>query len=390
MLGAAFAAVLSLSLGQLQWDAGLRAEGRALQDSAGDLQLEPFLGVESLSRDAALRARYGPQVIFRTPASRGTVDALHRAALSAALRLDPDTSVTATQSASLGSTDFSWLALSPSAPPPTNVQGTVAPNLAVFNESSSLTLAERFSHQLSASLTGGFTITGALHDRDLVSLPRTRTGQLTAASTWMELRDTFTLRADGSYGWVSNGYTTSVLGASAAWRHAFSAASRQGLGAGVTDRRDPKLGPLYETELRGGVALLGGSDPTQQRQVVPTAALALLREAPPGRGSLGARVTLRYAPEIDPITGAYRQRGEASAALDLRLERDLLAYAQGGLGVTPDPLPSYPRTLAQGAFGLTYEVMREVSVSAGVRVAHLPGTEWAGVVSTTLLQHGRF
>ncbi len=390
MLGAAFAAGLLLSLGQLQWEAGLRAEGRVLRDAAGDLQLEPYLGLESLSRDAALRARYEPQVIFRAPSSRGTFDALHRATLSAALRVDPDTSLTATQSVSVGTTDFSWLALSPSAAPPVNVQGTAGATRAVLNESSSVTLGERFSSRLSAGLTGGFSVTGALHDRDLPSLPRTSTAQLTAASTWRERRDTFSLGASGSYGWVSNGYTTDVLGASAAWRHAFTVASRRGLGAGVTDRRDPALGPLYESELSGGVAVLGGSDPKQPRQVVPTAAFVLLREAPPGPGSLGARVTLRYAPEIDPTTGTYRQRGELSTSLELRLLRDTLAYAQGGLGVTPDPLPTFPRTLAQGALGLTYEVTRSVTVSAGVRVASLPGFEWAGVVTTTLLQHGRF
>ena len=390
MFGPALAAGLLLALGQLQWNAGLRAEGRALQGSAGDLQLEPLVAVESLSRDIALSARYDPQVILRTPTSRGPFDALHRGALSAALRLDPDTSITASQSASAGSTDFSWLALSPTTPPPTNVQGAVAPTVSVLNAATSLTLGERFSHQLSASLTGGFAISGALHDRDLPVLPRTRTIPLAASATWTELRDTFTAGANGSFGSVSTGFTTGYVGASAAWRHAFSAASRHGLGAGVTDRRDPALGPLYETELRGGVALVGGSDPTQHRQLVPTAALALLREAPPGRGSLGARVALRYAPEIDPVTGAYRQRGELSTSLDLRLDRDLLAYAEGGLGVTPDPLPFYPRALAQEAFGLRYEVMRGVGVSVGARIAQLPATEWAGVVTTTLSQHGRF
>jgi hypothetical protein len=390
MLGPAFAAGLLLSLGQLQWDAGLRAEGRALRDTAGDLQLDPLLAMESSTRDTALRGRYEPQVIFRAPSSRGTIDVLNRAAFTAALRLDPDTWVTAAQTASVGSTDFSWLALAPSSPPPINVQGTTGSTTAVLDESSSVTLVERISNRLSASVTGGFSVSGALHERDLSSLPRTQAAQLAVASTWKEYQETFTVGANGSYGWVSNGYTTDVFGASAAWRHAFSAASQRGLGAGVVDRRDPALGPLYEAELRGGVAVVGGSYPAQRRQVVPTATLALLREAPPGRGSLGARVTLRYAPEIDPTNGAYRQRGELSSSLDLRLERDLVAFAAAGVGVTPDPLPTYPRMLAQGELGLTYEVMRGFAVSAGVRIAHVPATEWAGVVTTTFLQHGRF
>ena len=390
MLGAAFAAGLLMTLGQLQWDAGLRAEGRVLRDAAGDLQLEPFFAVESLSRDAALRARYEPQVIFRAPSSRGTLDGLQRGTLSAALRLDRDTSVTATQTASIGSADFSWLALSPSDVPPTNVRGTVGATTAVLNEHTAVTLGERISNRLSASLTGGFGVTGALHQSDLGVLPRTTAAELVAASTWTERRDTFTLGANGSYGWVTTGHTTSVFGATAAWRHALTAASRQGLSAGVTDRRDPALGPLYETELRGGVAVLGGDDPAQPRTVVPTAAFTLLREAPRRPGALAARVTLRYAPEIDPLTGAFRQRGELSTSLELRLLRHLLAYAQGGLGVTPDPLPTSPRTLAQGALGLSYEVTRSVTVSAGVRVASLPGIDWAGVVTTTFLQHGRF
>jgi hypothetical protein len=383
MLGPALAAGLLLALGQLQWDAGLRAEGRALQGSAGDLQLEPLLAFQSLSRDVALRAQYDPQVIMSSTASRGTFDALHRAMVSVALRFDPDTSITASQSVLAGSLDLSWLTLYPNIPPPTNVRRASAPPVPVLNGATSLTLGERFTHQLSASFTGGFAISGAE--------PRTWTIPLAASSTWTELRDTFTVGANGSYGRVSTGYTTGYVNASAAWRHAFSAASRRGFGAGVTDRRDPALGPLYETELSGGVALVGGNGPSQQHQVVPTGGLAVLREAPPGRGSLGARVALRYTPEIDPITGVYRQQGEVSASLDFRLDRDLLAYAQGGLRVTPHPLPSYPRALAQEALGLTYDVMRGVSVSAGVRVAQLvAATEWAGVVGTTLSQHGRF
>jgi len=41
-------------------------------------------------------------------------------------------------------------------------------------------------------------------------------------------------------------------------------------------------------------------------------------------------------------------------------------------------------------FGMTYEVTRELAISAGVRVAHLPATEWAGVVTTAFAQRGRF
>ncbi len=386
----AFASVLLVVLGQVQWDARLRAEGRALRDEAGDLQLEPGLGVESYSRETLLRARYDPQLIFREPSSRGTLDVLHRAELSLAWQVERDFAVTASQTGSAGVSDLSWLALPPEAAPPVNVQGISGPARSIVGEMSSITVAGRASDRLSVSLTGGFGVSGALRDEDLAVLPRTSTARLRAATTWTERRDAFSLVADASYGWVTTGYTTDTVDAGVAWRHAFTAASEHALTERVVARRDETLGPRYEVEMRGGVAALGGSDPVQSRGVMPTGSLLLLREAPRTSGAVAARLVLHYAPIVDPTTGAFTPHGDVSALVDVRLARQLFATGAFGLGYTPDPAPPFPRTVAQGGLALGYEAAPGVTISAGVRVARLPETEWAGVVSTTLRRHGRF
>lgn len=390
MLSGAFAAGLLLALGQLQWEAGLHAEARVYKEAAGDLLLQPDVAVEDRSRDMVLRARYDPQLLFREPVSRGTFDALHVEELSAAFRLDRDTSLTLAQSGAFGASDLSWVALDPSAAPFLGVRGDSATLISFVRASATATLEERLSNHLSVTANTGFAISGALDQQDLAAYPRTAEIRGGAGATWRELRDTLSIAGSGSYGWVTGGYDTKYARGFLAWRHAFTIASERAMTASVVDVRDETLGPRYETELAGGVAALGGNAPGQQQGAIPTAEASLFREAPRRPGAIAARVTLRYAPVIDPVTGAFIPRGEVSTQLDLRIDRSFVLTAAGGVGYAPDPGPGFPKALGQEGLALKYEATRDIAISIGARVAHIPQTEWAGVVTATFVQRGRF
>lgn len=390
MLPGAFAAGLLLVLGQTQWEAGLRAEARVYREAAGDLLLQPGVAIEDRSRDLVLRARYAPQLLLREPSPRGTFNALHVEELSAAFRLDRDTSLTVVQNGTIGAADLSWVGLPPSAAPLLGVQGEQSQAVSFVNAGVTATVEQRLSNHLAVSANAGYGVTGALHEADQASYPRTDAARGGAGVTWREVRDTLTLGAAGSYGWVTGGFDTNYVGGSAAWRHAFSVASERAMTASVVDARDETLGPRYETELRAGFARFGGNAPYQQQGEIPTGEASLFREAPRRTGAVAARVTVRYAPAIDPVTGAFIARGEVSGQLDLRVDRRLVATATGGLGYAPDPSPGYPKTLGQEGLSLTYEASRDIAISIGGRVAHIPQTEWAGVVTATFLERGRF
>ncbi len=388
MLPGVFAAGLLLALGQTQWEAGLRTELRGYDDGAGDLVLVPDLAIEDRSRDLLLRARYDPQLLFREPRPRDTFGAAHRDELTAAFRLDRDLSLTLIQSGSVGPSDMSWVSLDPSAAPFLGVVSYRSPLVTFINETVSAKIEGRVSRQLSLNATAGFGITGGL-GQQVTTYPRTDAVSASAGATWTERRDTFTLGANGSYGWVTGGYDTMFYGGSVAWRHAYTLASERTLTASAVDVPDETLGPRYETELRAGFAGLGGNTPYQQSGVIPTGEASLFREAPRRPGALAARVTLRYAPVIDPLTGAFIARGELSAKLDLWLDRHFAATATGGLGYAPQPGPNYPKTLGQEGLALTYEPSPGIAFSAGGRVAHIPQTEWAGIVTASFQQRGR-
>ncbi len=391
MPSAALAGLL-LALGQLPWEIALRSEARGFTDSAssaGDLQLDPRVTLGYETRDVVVHAGYSPQLLLREPRARGTFDHVQAGSLSGSLRLDRDTRLRADQTLSAGSTSLSWLALSPDAPPPFITRGAREPSVDMLNESSSLSLDQMVTRRIHINGTASYAIAGGFGN-GVQTVPRTRTADLRASGSWIERRDAFSLAAGGSRGWTSTSSTTWLLDASGAWQHAFTPASENALrGEGL-----PRLGelpqPRYETELSAGAAVLGGSEGVQHG-VVPTVALALRRDEPTLRaGAFGARVLLRYAPVLDVATGLLTPRYEASSMADLRLGRQVVAFAGGGVAMTPNPDPPLPTTLAQGALGLTYEPVAGVSISAAARVARLPDVEWAGVVTTTVVQRGRF
>ena len=92
---------------------------------------------------------------------------------------------------------------------------------------------------------------------------------------------------------------------------------------------------------------------------------------------------------LEGATGALTPRAEASASLDLRLARTWIASADGGAGWTPDPTPTSPELLAQGALGLSYQARRWLTFSASARAASLPHFEWAGVFTVAVTRAGR-
>jgi hypothetical protein len=389
MAGIAIAAGLALALAQGQWDTGFRAEGRASRHVAAELQLDPFARAASTSPDLVLRAGFSPQLVLRDAPGSDRLDVLYRAELAARWRLDPDATLAATQDGSVGSRSLSWLALAPDEPPPVDVQRIGGPAVDLVSERSTVAFVERISNQLLFGARAAFGIGGALHDRDLAAFPRTSAAELGATARWVERDEALSLALDGSHGWISGGRGTDALSLWAGWRHAFTAASRRALREGLSTTGGGQAGLRFETELRAGAAVIGGDG--QPTRATPAAALSFLREAPPARGAIATRLTFRYAPAIDPTTGAFAPRGEASTDVDVRLERRLLATLAGGAGYTPDAAPPYPRFAAQGELGLTYEAAAGVAISAATRVARFrDGAEWAAIVRTTIAQHGRF
>ncbi len=392
MPSTALAAGLLLVLGQLPWEVGLHSEARGFTNGAGgagDLQLDPRVTLGYETRDLVVHALYSPELVLREPRSRGTFDHLQAGSLLGSLRLDRDTSLRAEQTLAVGSTSLSWLALSPDAPPPFITRDANAPSVDMLNESSSLSVDQTITHRIHVNGTARYAIAGGSGD-GLGTIPRTRTAELRASGSWIERSDAFSLAAGSSRGWTSDSSRTWLLDASGVWRHAFTPASESALGGEELPRLEERPQPRYETELSAGAAVLGGS-PEAQHGVVPIAAVALRRDEPTLRaGAYGARVLLRYAPVLDVTTGSLTPRYEASTLANLRLGRQLSAFAGGGVAVAPSPPPPLPSTLAQGALGLTYEPVAGVSISAAARVARLPDVEWAGVVTTTVVQRGRF
>jgi hypothetical protein len=388
MLSTALTAGLVLVLGQLPWVLELRTEGRGFA-GAGDLALDPQLTLGYESRDVLIHARYSPHLLLQAPSSRGTFEEVQAGSISAALRLDRDTVVHALQDFSLGSVSLSWLASAPDTPPPSIVRDADGAALEMLNESSSVTLDHAISRWIRVTGTAGYSIAGGAGS-DLVTVPRTRTGGLHASGSWLERSDAFSVGVAGSRSWVSTGETTWLLGASAAWRHAFTPASERALGGEQSLRLGEREDPRYETELSAGAAATEGRALDGYR-IVPTASLALRRDEPAPRvGAVGARLLLRYSPSLDLATGELTPRYELSTMGEVRLHRQVVAFAGSGVAMTRDPTPPAPEVLAQGGIGLTYEPVAGVTISASGRVAKLSAVEWGAVLTTTFTERGRF
>ena len=98
----------------------------ACEAGAADLLLDPSLSATLEARRSRLQARYEPRFELREPRSRGTFDHLQRGSLAGTLRLGANTNLLGDASLSLGSTDLSWLAPAPEAPPPSSPRGSRA------------------------------------------------------------------------------------------------------------------------------------------------------------------------------------------------------------------------------------------------------------------------
>lgn len=367
MVFPAMAACLLLAWSQMRYQLALRTETKTLPDGAGDLKLDPLLSVEAPSRSLQLSARYLPTILLREPRERGTFNLLNRGLLSGTLRLSKDRRVLAEQRLAHGPTDLSWLALASDVAPPTLTRSFRSPLIGALESSSSLSFEQTLRRRLRFALTARYSLSGGLSGEDQLVLPRVRSLDLGASGTFGAGRETFSLGMTGSRGWISTGHRTSLLESSIGWRHSFR--------------------HRLESELSAGLSILGG-DPAERSGVVPTAAVTLRRELPPGRRGVGGRITLRWGPVLDRATGALLRRAEGSARLDFAPLPAVVLSASGGAAVTPDAVPPDSRVLAQGAVGIARKLTSAFTVSAGVRLVSLPGLEWAGLISTTLSEQG--
>jgi len=382
-------ASLLLAAGQLPWEAGLRSEGQVFSGLAADLQLEPRLGIGYETRELVFHAFYHPELFLREPRSLGTFDTLQQESVDGAFRLEHDTTIRVAQDLSLGSTSLSWLAYTPDTPLPLIVRSARSASVDMLNENSSLTLDEAITRRLHFLGTVRYSIAGGMGD-GLLLFPRTNTIDLSASSSWLERRDSFTLAVDGNRGWISTSGDTWLFDTTATWRHAFNSASERLLAGQELVHLGERPQPRYETELVGGVAVLGGSGGVQH-STLPTAGFTIRRdEVTPRIGAVGVRTSFRYAPVLDVATGAPTPRYETSATADLRIHRQVVTFTSGSLAYTNEPNPPLPKALAQGALGLTYELTPNLSISAAGRVARLAEVEWGAIVTTTITQRGRF
>jgi hypothetical protein len=389
------AAVLGLALGQAQWQAGFHGESLAYHDGAGDLELAPRLAVEydrrlGGPRDLLLQAGYDPALTLREPRGRGTFSALHNAHATAALQLDRNTRLTATQTLAIGSTNLGWASQSFSAVPSTAARSIQSASIRTTNETTALSLQESVSRDLVLNGDASYGIAGGSTAIAELELPRTRALHLGGGGAWVGRRDSIGVSAGWSRVWASAGAsrTSSSLDGYASWRHALTGASQRALAGEPVPRMGERTGPRYETELTAGASQVRG-DPTLRRTVVPTVSASLRRDEPGLRpGALGAHVTVRYAPVLNQATGTLTPRGEASAEVSVRLARQLVALAGGGGGRVFDT-KAPAQTFAQGGASLQWEASRYVSLTLGARVAHTAGTEWAGFAGATWSQTGR-
>jgi hypothetical protein len=388
---AVLAALLGVALGQTQWQAGFHGESVVYDGGAGDLHLDPRAALEYGRRDVLLQAAYDPALTLREPRGRGTFTALHNAHVSAALQLDRDTRVSASQTLAVGSTSLGWAAQSLSAVPSTAARSNQSSSISTFNETTAVTLQGMPSRDLALSGTTAYAIAGGNTSVAEQELPRTRSLHLSSRGDWVGRSDSIGLSAAWSRVWASSGAspTSSSFAGFASWRHALSGASQRALAGAPMVRTGEQTGPRYETEITAGASLVRG-DPTLQRPVVPTASATLTRDAAGFRvGTVGGHVTVRYLPVLSEASGTLTPRGEASAEIEVRLARELVAVVGGGAGKVFDTTVPTP-WLAQGGASLRWELLRSVAVTVGARVARIAtGTEWAGVLGTTWTSNGR-
>jgi len=389
------AAILStgllLALGTLPWELDLRTDARAFQDGVGDGQLDANATVEYDTPSLRLRASGGSAVLLRETAERGTANFLGRGNVALEWQPDPRTQARMRQLLLVGPTDLSWIAYAPDTPLPLFVLNVGSPIIGSLNESTLTIIDHALTRSLHLSGSAGFAISGGFSARDQATLPQTRTAQAGGAVSWSERREALSLAIAGARGWISTPADTVQLSATGSWRHAFTGASELALVNEPFVRLNERVPRTrYETELTGGVAFLGGNGVGAQHGLVPTGGVMLRRDEQARRpGTLALRFTLRYAPVPDAATGTVLPRFEGFASADVRLARQWTFLARGSAGYAPNPDPSSARLLTQGGLGLAYEPVAGLVVSAMARVARIPQTEWAGVVTTTLTQIGR-
>src|SRR5438128_1597016 len=201
MVAAAIATYLFCGGEYIRDELVVRTQTRTLPDGAGDLQLDPLVAVETPRSDLQLRARYLPTLLLREPRERTTFSLLHRGTLAGTLRLSKDQRLRAEERLVYGSTDISWLAFPPDAPPPLVIRTFRSLPIGVFESSSSTSFEQAIRQHIHLSATARYSVIGGISSEDRLTLPRVRTAELGAAGAWTGGREAISLALRGARGW---------------------------------------------------------------------------------------------------------------------------------------------------------------------------------------------
>jgi hypothetical protein len=343
----------------------------ALTGPAVDAETTPTVTVRVRARGWELTLGYLPRFTLRDAARAMDPETLHSGALTAAWHLKRLT-LGARGDFSYGTQSYTSLVLDPG-----QISGAVSierlpPSTTVGYVASSAGLTLRYAAsrrwiargRFEYALAGGVDAS-AREALPLQSGPRAEVG----AEGALTRKDHLDSAVEISRTTFSSGPEHDVLELSEAWRHA--------------------LGRTTETTLGGGAALISGRGTSGSATRAYAVAHAALAHGSPTRG-LETRLSLRYAPVLDRLSGAVDPRLQASAAATLHLSHGTAAHGQLGLAQSIPALQDGAVTLVIGEAALSTRIDRAVLLELGTRCAvqrvrSIGATtpQWIAFVSTT-------
>ncbi len=343
------------------YEAGLRAElrTRPVEGRAADLELVPGLGLERTQETLTLGLRYAPvlRLTLEPGAPLQSPNLLHGGQLSALWRLDSISQLSATQSASYGVNEFDLLSSPGGAPLPLNDQGPeplpLGPVRRYVSSDSALAWTRALSLRSSVELGARYQVSGSLAPESRETLPLQHGPTLQARfSHALTRRDALLTQASATHATFSSEEEASTAQLSQGWRR--------------------QLSPTVDGQVALGAAALRSLTPGAPRTGVRAMPLAeaelgytpALRDAP-----LSARVSARYAPFIDRVSGEAYGRAEASLALAWapRAWLQLATRASGARTLSDGARAS--SQLAGVEASATWRASPTLSLSAGARSA---------------------
>jgi hypothetical protein len=335
------------------------------------VETTPSATVRVRARGWELTLGYMPRFTLRDAVGALSPDALHSGAITAAWHLKRLT-LGARGDFAYGTQSYTSLALGPG--PITGVTpiDRLPPSATVGYVASSAGLTLRYAAsrrwighgRFEYALAGGVDAI-AREALPLQSGPRAAVG----AEGALTRKDHLDSAMEISRTTFSSGPEHDVLELSEAWRHA--------------------LGRTTETTLGGGAALISGRGASGGATRAYAVAQAALAHGLPTRG-LETRLSLRYAPVLDRLSGAVDPRLQATAAATLHLSHSTAARGQLSLAQSIPTLQDGAVTLVIGEAALSTRIDRAVQLEVGTRCAlqrvrSIGATtpQWIAFVSTT-------